>query len=200
MNWSEDYENILESLRLNAVYMSRSHKKKYFRFKQMSNYFRVPTIILSALASVASVGLQAYISQQHISGITCLVTMIIGILNSIELYLKLQEAIELELDKSKKWYELASGIYKVLNLHPDHREGLPHDVLKQFYNEYILLFQESSLSAVNYSDKLLVKKLGNDVVTIPPSSSNASSSSSINSNDGDVSPLVRRDQILEEQL
>jgi ABC-type siderophore export system fused ATPase/permease subunit len=178
--------------------MSRSHKKKYFRFKQMSNYFRVPTIILSALASVASVGLQAYISQQHISGITCLVTMIIGILNSIELYLKLQEAIELELDKSKKWYELASGIYKVLNLHPDHREGSPHDVLKQFYNEYILLFQESSLSAVNYSDKLLVKKLGNGVVTIP--SSNASSSSSINSNDGDVSPLVRRDQILEEQL
>ena len=198
MNWSDDYENILESLRLNAVYMSRSHKKKYFRFKQMSNYFRVPTIILSALASVASVGLQAYISQQHISGITCLVTMIIGILNSIELYLKLQEAIELELDKSKKWYELASGIYKVLNLHPDHREGLPHDVLKQFYNEYILLFQESSLSAVNYSDKLLVKKLGNGVVNVP--SSAGSSSSSINSNDGDVSPLVRRDMVLEENL
>ena len=103
--WSNDYENILESLRLNSVYMSRSHKKKYFRFKTMSNYFRVPTIILSALASVSSVGLQAYITQQHISGITCLVTMVIGILNSIELYLKLQEAIELELDKSKKWYE-----------------------------------------------------------------------------------------------
>ena len=199
MNWSDDYEQILESLRLNAVYMSRSHKKKYFRYKQMSNYFRVPTIILSALASVASVGLQAYISQQHISGITCLVTMVIGILNSIELYLKLQEAIELELDKSKKWYELASGIYKVLNLNPDHREGLPHDVLKQFYNEYILLFQESSLSAVNFSDKLLVKKLGDGVRNVP--SSNASSSSSINSNEGgDVSPLVIRDQVLEEQL
>ena len=124
--WTEDFEQILESLRLNAVYMSRSHKKKYFKFKQMSNYFRVPTIILSALASVSSVGLQAYISQQHISGITCLVTMIIGILNSIELYLKLQEAVELELDKSKRWYELASGIYKVLNLDPCHREGEPN--------------------------------------------------------------------------
>ena len=49
--WSEDFEQILESLRLNAVYMSRSHKKKYFKFKQMSNYFRLPTIILSAMAS-----------------------------------------------------------------------------------------------------------------------------------------------------
>ena len=196
--WSNDYENILESLRLNSVYMSRSHKKKYFRFKTMSNYFRVPTIILSALASVSSVGLQAYITQQHISGITCLVTMVIGILNSIELYLKLQEAIELELDKSKKWYELASGIYKVLNLDAEHREGHPNEILKRFYNEYMILFQESSLSAVNYSDKLLVIPKRNRGVPVP--SSAASSSSSINSNDGDVSPLVRRDQILEEQL
>jgi len=193
--WTSDYEQILESLRLNAVYMSRSHKKKYFRFKTMSNYFRVPTIILSALASVSSVGLQNYISQQNISGITCLVTMVIGILNSIELYLKLQEAIELELDKSKKWYELSAGIYKVLNLDPAHREGDPGEVLKRFYNEYMILFQESSLSAVNYSDKLLVVPRGKGVLSIA-----GSSSSSINSNDGDVSPLVRRDQVLEEQL
>ena len=196
MNWSDDYENILESLRLNSVYMSRSHKKKYFRFKQMSNYFRLPTIILSAMASVSAVGLQAYISQQHISGITCLVSMIIGILNSIELYLKLQEAVELELDKSKRWYELSAGIYKVLNLDPCHRDGEPNDILQKFYDEYMVLFQESSLSAVNYSDKLLVIPKGKGVVSLP-----SSSSSSINSNDGgDVSPLVRRDQVLEENL
>jgi hypothetical protein len=195
MNWSDDYENILESLRLNAVYMSRSHKKKYFRFKQMSNYFRIPTIVLSAFASVIAVGSDPYLKQQNISGITCLVSMIVGILNSIELYLKLQEAVELELDKSKKWYELSAGIYKVLNLDPCHREGEPNDILQKFYDEYMVLFQESSLSAVNYSDKLLVIPKGKGVISLA-----GSSSSSINSNDGDVSPLVRRDQVLEEQL
>ena len=195
MNWTDDYENILESLRLNAVYMSRSHKKKYFRFQKMSNYFRLPTIILSAMASVSAVGLQAYISQQHISAITCLVSMVIGILNSIELYLKLQEAVELELDKSKKWYELSAGIYKVLNLDPCHREGEPNEILQKYYDEYMMLFQESSLSAVNYSDKLLVIPKGKGVVSLA-----GSSSSSINSSDGDISPLVRRDQTLEENL
>jgi hypothetical protein len=194
--WSDDYENILESLRLNAVYMSRSHKKKYFRFKNMSNYFRVPTIVLSAFASVIAVGSEPYLKQQNISGITCLVSMIVGILNSIELYLKLQEAVELELDKSKKWYELASGIYKVLNLDPCHREGEPNEILKKYYDEYMVLFQESSLSAVNYSDKLLVIPKGKGVVSLA-----GSSSSSINSNDGgDVSPLVLRDQAINENL
>ena len=66
MNWTDDYVTVMESLRLNSVYMSRNHKQKYFAYKRMSNWFRVPTIVLSALASVSSVGLQAYVSQQHL--------------------------------------------------------------------------------------------------------------------------------------
>ena len=198
MNWTLDYENILESLRLNSVYMSRSHKKKYFAFKRMSNYFRVPTIVLSAFASVIAVGSEPYLKQQNISGITCLVSMIVGILNSIELYLKLQEAIESELDKSKQWYALAAEIYKVTSLEPEHRDNDPAKLLNGFYDKYMELFHESSLNGIHYGDRLLNvprKTLGGMV------SSAMSSSSSINSNDGgDISPLVRRDQVLEEQL
>ena len=197
--WTIDYENLLESVRLNSVHMSRTHKRLYFRYKHMSNMFRVPTIVLSAIASVSSVGLQNYMTQENISGMTCLISLIIGVMNSVELYLKLQEAIELELEKSKKWYQLASNIYKVLALDRCHREQDPADVLNRFYSAYMILFEESSLSGVNYSDRLLLtKKLKlNEMVA----SSSASSSSSINSNDGgDVSPLVIRDQVLEEQL
>ena len=197
--WTIDYENLLESVRLNSVHMSRTHKRLYFRYRQMSNMFRVPTIVLSAVASVSSVGLQSYMTQKNISGMTCLISLIIGVMNSIELYLKLQEAIELELEKSKKWYQLASNIYKVLALDRCHREQHPEEVLNRFYNAYMILFEESSLSGVNYSDKLLLtKKL--KLTEMVSSSSGGSSASSINSNDGDVSPLVRRDQILEEQL
>lgn len=203
MNWTQDYVDVMESLRLNSVYMSRTHKQKYFAYKRMSTWFRVPTIVLSAMASVSSVGLQAYVTQQHISGITCLVTMVIGILNSIELYLKLQEAIESELEKSKRWYKLSADIFKVLGLSAVNRDPDPKKLLDVFYDEYMVLFEESSLNKIYYGDRLLNVPRK---VLLPirsgsavPSSS-ASSSSSINSNDGDVSPLVRRDQILEEQL
>jgi hypothetical protein len=197
MNWTNDYEHLLESLRLNSVHMSRTHKRLYFRYRKMSNMFRVPTIVLSAVASVSSVGMQHYMSQQNISGMTCLISLLIGVMNSVELYLKLQESIELELEKSKKWYQLASAIYKVLMLDKCHRDPNPSEVLEKFYKDYMLLFEESSLSGVNYSDKLLVtKKLKTIEMSLP-----SSSSSSINSSDGgDVSPLVRRDQTLEENL
>ncbi len=203
MNWTQDYVDVMESLRLNSVYMSRTHKQKYFAYKRMSTWFRVPTIVLSAMASVSSVGLQAYVTQRHISGITCLVTMVIGILNSVELYLKLQEAIESELEKSKRWYKLSADIFKVLGLSAVNRDPDPKKLLDVFYDEYMVLFEESSLNKIYYGDRLLNVPRK---VLLPirsgsavPSSS-ASSSSSINSNDGDVSPLVRRDQILEEQL
>ena len=197
MNWSPDYEHLLESLRLNSVHMSRTHKRLYFRYRQMSNMFRVPTIVLSAVASVSSVGMQHYMSQQNISGMTCLISLIIGVMNSVELYLKLQESIELELEKSKKWYQLASAIYKVLMLDRHHRDPNPAQVLEQFYIDYMALFEESSLSGVNYSDKLLItKKLKTIEMSLP-----SSSSSSINCNeDENVSPLVRTDQAINEQL
>ena len=203
MNWTDDYVTVMESLRLNSVYMSRNHKQKYFAYKRMSTWFRVPTIVLSALASVSSVGLQAYVSQQHISGITCLVTMIIGILNSIELYLKLTEAIESELEKSKRWYKLSADIFKVLGLSPCNRDPDPKKLLDEFYNEYMVLFEESSLNKIYYGDRLLnvPRKIMLPYKRSGVPSSSASSSSSINSNDGgDISPLVRRDQVLEEQL
>jgi hypothetical protein len=123
--------------------------------------------------------------------------MIVGILNSIELYLKLQEAIESELDKSKQWYALAAEIYKVTGLEAVHRDDDPSKLLNGFYDKYMELFHESSLNGIHYGDRLLnvPRKTLRDLV-----SSNASSSSSINSNDGDISPLVKRDQVLEEQL
>jgi len=203
MNWTQDYVDVMESLRLNSVYMSRTHKQKYFAYKRMSNWFRVPTIVLSAMASVSSVGLQAYVTQQHISGITCLVTMVIGILNSVELYLKLQEAIESELEKSKSWYKLSADIFKVLGLTAVNRDPNPKKLLDEFYAEYMVLFEESSLNKIYYGDRLL--NVPRKVLLPIRSSSSVpssagSSSSSINSNDGDVSPLVRRDMVLEEQL
>ena len=70
--WSSDIETLLNDVRENSVHLSQHHKKRYFYYKQVSTYFRVPTIILSSVASVASVGLTAYVKQESLSGIVCL--------------------------------------------------------------------------------------------------------------------------------
>lgn len=153
--WSTDYEDLFLAIRMNSVQMSRIHKKNYFRIKSQSNYFRIPTIVFSAMASVISVGAEPYINQQNISGMVCLINMSIGIINSIELYLKLQERMEQELDHSKAWYKLATDIFTLTEISQINREGTPKEFLKKFYAEYINLFEKSSLTGINYKDKLL---------------------------------------------
>lgn len=153
--WSTDYEELFLAIRMNSVHMSRIHKRNYFKIKSQSNYFRIPTIVFSALASVISVGAEPYINQQNISGLVCLINMSIGIINSIELYLKLQERMEQELDHSKAWYKLATDIFTLTEISEVNRDGTPKEYLKKFYGEYINLFEKSSLTGINYKDKLL---------------------------------------------
>ncbi len=153
--WSTDYEELFLAIRMNSVHMSRIHKRNYFKIKSQSNYFRIPTIVFSALASVISVGAEPYINQQNISGLVCLINMSIGIINSIELYLKLQERMEQELDHSKAWYKLATDIFTLTEISEVNRDGTPKEYLKKFYGEYITLFEKSSLTGINYKDKLL---------------------------------------------
>ena len=63
MSWTGDIEQILNDLRVNSVYLSNFHKKRYFYYKKVATCFKLPTILVSAAASVVSVGLTNYISQ-----------------------------------------------------------------------------------------------------------------------------------------
>ena len=193
MLWSHDIETILNDVRENSVYLSQHHKKRYFYYKQVSTYFRIPTIILSSVASVASVGLTAYVKQENISGIVCLMSLSIGIINSIELYLRIQDNLENELETSKKYYNLSIDLHKILNLSESNREGDPKKVLDTYYKRYVELVEESNLLSTTYPDKLskvpklkgMFERNNNKKLSSSPTSS---STSSLNSNPLDDSP------------
>ena len=184
MSWTSDIEQILDQVRENSVWLSQHHKKKYFYYKNVSDYFRIPTIVVSSIASVASVGLTSYVAQENISGIVCLLSLSVGIINSIELYLRIQDNLENELNTSKAYYALSIDLHKLLNLSQVNREGDPKQVLNEYYKRYEDLVQESNLLSASYPDKLnkLPKIKGMFSKLKSPTSSASSSSSSINSN------------------
>ena len=180
--WTQDIIDILKILQKNSISFSKSHKNNYFYYKKLGDYFRLPTIVLSSFASVISVGLKSYISNQnHINLMVCILSLVVGIINSIELYLKIQDLIEMELEKSKQFYELSSDIFKVIRLDPENRPENASQTLDDFYNRYITLFNDSNLIK-NIKDEILTieknKHLPSSATTI---SSNASATSSDNS-------------------
>jgi hypothetical protein len=174
--WSTDIENVLERIRQNAVIMSLQHKRKYFRCKEFSSYFRIPTIVLSGINSVSSVGLQNYINQTDISAITCLISLVISVINSMELYLKLQETIDNELEKSKQYYNLSTDIFKVLSLDTDNRPHNAIEILEEFYKRYTDLYEQSNL-LLNMKDIMIELPVKKSIFSIPVKTNSSSSSS-----------------------
>ena len=184
-SWGHDYEDILEQIRQNAVHQAIFHKRKYFFYVKLNQYFRLPTIFFSALVSVSSVGLQPYLPQRHISGLVCLVSLIIGVINSVEIFLKISETCEAELETSKLFYHLATDIHKVLSLDHENRNMTGKECLEEIYRRYVELMEKSNLLRANYKDTMIklpkkqpLKRLNQTKSTI----SSASSASSTTSN------------------
>jgi hypothetical protein len=153
--WTTEVEELLEKLRINSVNLSEYHRRRYYHFKGFGKYFRLPLIVLASINSTASVGLQPILDQSIISGITCLIGMMMGIISAFELYLGIQNSMELELKQSKEFYTLAIDLYKMLSLRRENRGENGKDFLNKKYSNYIKLTEASNLLRRNLTVDLL---------------------------------------------
>ena len=171
-----DIETVLDRIRENCVILSNRHKKNYISLKAMLKYYRIPAIIFSACNVFASVGLQPYMEQGYISLITCGISLITGVIGSIELFNGVQNSMELELGSSKDFYILSIDIFRLLSLKPENRGIDRKTFLDEKYQVYCKLIESS-----NILDKKMIDKLTpilQHIDVIPPHSPNPSSISS----------------------
>lgn len=144
--WSDNVDNILNVIRNNSVIMCNAHKNRYIMLKGYLRYFKIPIIILSSCNSVLSVGgTNFHINQTIISGVVCLLSLICGIIGSIELYLSLQKQMENDHDASKSFYLLSITIFQILSLEKENRHTDSKTFLDYCINEYKKLVENSNL-------------------------------------------------------
>jgi hypothetical protein len=163
-SWTPGIEYILEEIRLNALTVSDCHKERYYHQKGHLKYFRIPTIILAAMNSVFSVGLQPYCPQPTISILCCFISMICGIISSIELFLSIQSTMEKELIASKDFYLLSVNIFKMLCLEREMRMVNGKTYLDEIYQTYCKLFETSNLVKQNMGDSFVISDASKHII------------------------------------
>lgn len=154
IEWPNDVDIILERIRCNSIILSDYHKQNYFYLHSRLKYFRIPVIIISAFASVFNIGLQPFMDQGWISIICCLMSLVTGLIGSIELFLQIQKRMESDLTYSRDYYLLAIDIYKVLSLDPKNRNGDGGTFLDDKFNIYRKMVENS-----NILDKKIIDQL-----------------------------------------
>jgi hypothetical protein len=156
-SWSKDMEDILEDIRFNSEALAKHHKESYISLQSQLVVFRVPLIVISALNSVFSVGLNAYLVQSTVSTINCLLSLICACISSVELFLQIQKKLELELTSYHGYYLLGAKISACIKLNPAHRDVEGMIFLNNIVNEYSNLFENSCVISKNIDDQLIKK-------------------------------------------
>ena len=153
-NWTGDVNDILDKIRINSIVLSNEHKKTYFLLSSRIKWFRVPVIFLSALGSVFGIGLSPYLPQLLISEICSVMSLVVGLIGSIELFLAISTKMESELVQSKELYLLAIEIQKTLLLDIENRNGDGMAYLEDKFNVYSKLIENSYLLECKIMDEL----------------------------------------------
>ena len=149
-----DIENILEQIRQNSVLFSKQHKNNYLELKSSLKYYRLPVIVISALNSAFSIGLQPFINQTTISLINCGLALAVGMIGSIEIFYGITKKMELELMSSKDYYVLSADIYKFVSLEKQNRTVSDTLFLDEVYGRYINLIETSSILKKSIKDRI----------------------------------------------
>lgn len=152
--WTTDTEVILNKIRINCNTLSEYHRLRFIKLKESIKWFRIPVIIVSGINSVFSVGLNAFIDQGIVSVLNCLLSLICGIIVSIELYLQLQTQIDTEQANSKDFYLLGIQIFKILSLQPENRNVEPSSYLDEVYASYTKYVSQSNIIKTRLMDSL----------------------------------------------
>lgn len=152
--WSDDIEKILNDIRQNSVILSEFHNMKYFHLKSYLKYFRIPCIILSAFNSVFAVGLSSFMKQNLVSVINCIISLVCGIIVSIELYMQIESSMREEVISCKNYYLLSVDIQKILLLERANRQVKGKVFLDKCFTEYCKLYENSGLLKKQIKDSL----------------------------------------------
>jgi len=150
-----DIEAVLDKIRQNCNVLANYHRKRYLTLKSRLKFYRIPIIVISSLNSSFAVCLTGFLHQTYISLINMALSLIVGIISSIEMFYGLTKQMEIELVGSKDFYILSCDIYKWLSLSPENRVSTPKEFLNECYTKYIKLIETSITLKKRLEDKLV---------------------------------------------
>ena len=97
-SWSADVKLVLTDILNNTKQLSLIHKNNFLVLRHYLFMIRLPIIVLSSINSVLSVGMSSFVSQSITSTSNCIISLIYGILGSLELFIGIQSKSDKEFE------------------------------------------------------------------------------------------------------
>lgn len=153
--WPKDVEDQLKAIEKNCSRLAQMNKEEFLRLSQLIKYFKIPIIFFSGINSIFSLTLSSYTTQKSASIISCVISFIVSLISSIELYLGLLKRIDTTLTSYKDFYLLSMKINNEVRLNPENRTVDGQKFLLECLLHYKQLFMTAEVTWKNYDDLLV---------------------------------------------
>jgi len=132
----QSVEPILIRLKHTSYKTHRAYEKVYLCAKANLKYYDVPIIVLSSINSVFIAGARAYLNDMIVSVITCVISLIVGIVQSLKTFFKIDEHRENALSTHKDLFKLFCELSTTLDQPMSSRGVDAHKYLADKLSEY----------------------------------------------------------------
>jgi hypothetical protein len=149
---NEKIREQLNHIEQNASNLSQLNRKNYLYLSKQIKYFKIPVIFFSSLNSIFAVSLNAYMSQPSVSLLNCLISFMVSLISSLELYLGLSKRLDKSLICYRNFYMLSMKIKQYNFLE---KVDEPEKFLQECIEEYESYFKESEVTIYGFKDQLI---------------------------------------------
>ena len=168
MEWTPNQEAYLTRLHLEAHTLSEFNRKQVQLFTRIQQRFSIPIMVLSGINSLAAVCLQDYLVQSEVSIINACLSLLVGVLGSIQMFLRVDSKIHTHAVCSHEFGKLAHRISKELSVEREVRNSKGRDFLIEAFSEFMSILDKCEIKTKRLTNHLLL--LPDDSVSLTSSS------------------------------
>ena len=134
--WHDREEAFLTKIEQQCNDYAAHHSKDHMYYNKLSSRFNIPILVVSSINALTAISLNSFMKQEYVSILNAVLSAGIGVLGSIQLYMKLNEKMTNALRASILMKRLALKISKELSVDRDLRSTEGQAFLQECFSEF----------------------------------------------------------------
>ena len=142
--WHDKEEAYLKKIEAQCNAYHVYFNKDYMYYHSLSSRFNIPILVVSSINALTAISLNDFLVQRYVSILNAVLSAGVGILGSIQLYMKINEKMANALRSGILMKRLALKISKEMSIDREQRGTIGQQFLQECFSEFNAALEQSN--------------------------------------------------------
>ena len=142
--WHDKEEAYLKKIEAQCNAYHVYFNKDYMYYHSLSSRFNIPILVVSSINALTAISLNDFLTQRYVSILNAVLSAGVGILGSIQLYMKINEKMANALRSGILMKRLALKISKEMSIDREQRGTIGQQFLQECFSEFNAALEQSN--------------------------------------------------------